>query len=116
MIRGVHAMFYSSEADELRAFLRDKISLPAHDVGEGWLIFDAPEVEIGCHPSTAKAPSGKHDVSFYCDDLEATVAKLTARGVEFLAPIADHGYALVTYFTAPGGLTLQLYQPKYVKA
>lgn len=25
MIRGLHAMFYSSQAEELRAFLRDKL-------------------------------------------------------------------------------------------
>jgi hypothetical protein len=25
MIRGLHAMFYSSGADELRAFMRDKV-------------------------------------------------------------------------------------------
>ena len=36
MIRGMHAMFYSSKADELRAFLRDKLGLRGTDVGEGW--------------------------------------------------------------------------------
>ena len=29
MIRGMHAMFYSSEAEALRAFLRDKLGLKA---------------------------------------------------------------------------------------
>ena len=43
MIRGMHAMFYSSAAPELRAFLRDKLGLDGTDVGDGWLIFDAPE-------------------------------------------------------------------------
>ena len=28
MIRGVHTMFYSSDADALRAFLRDKLAFP----------------------------------------------------------------------------------------
>jgi hypothetical protein len=28
MIRGMHAMFYSSQADALRAFLKDKLGLP----------------------------------------------------------------------------------------
>lgn len=31
MIRGLHAMFYSSEADALRAFLRDKLGLTGTD-------------------------------------------------------------------------------------
>ncbi len=47
MIRGMHAMFYSSSADELRAFLRDKLLLSGTDVGGGWLIFDAPEADRG---------------------------------------------------------------------
>ena len=45
MIRGVHTMFYTSAADELRAFLRDKLGFSATDVGHGWLIFDLPEAE-----------------------------------------------------------------------
>ena len=53
MIRGMHAMFYSTEAEKLRAFLRDKLGLAATDVGEGWLIFDAPEADLGVHPTEA---------------------------------------------------------------
>jgi len=33
MIRGVHAMFYSSKADPLRDFIKDKLKLPYTDVG-----------------------------------------------------------------------------------
>ena len=40
MIRGLHGLFYSSEPEAARAFLRDKLKLPYSDVGEGWLIFD----------------------------------------------------------------------------
>ena len=35
MIKGVHTMFYSSEPEALRAFLREKLSVPATDVDEG---------------------------------------------------------------------------------
>ena len=45
MIRGMHAMFYSSQADALRAFVRDKLGLAGTDVGGGWLIFDALEAD-----------------------------------------------------------------------
>ena len=51
MITGVHTMFYTSQADALRTFLRDKLDLHASDVGQGWLIFDLPEAEMGCHPA-----------------------------------------------------------------
>jgi predicted enzyme related to lactoylglutathione lyase len=115
MIRGLHAMLYSSQAEELRAFLRDKLSLPATDVGGGWLIFDPPEVDLGVHPTEGEPPSGTADISFYCDDIEATVRELEARGVELVHPVEDHGYGLVTRLKVPGGFDVQLYQPKYAK-
>jgi predicted enzyme related to lactoylglutathione lyase len=104
MIRGVHTMFYSS-------------GFPAHDVGGGWLIFDLPEADMGCHPAEPAdgAPSGTHAISFYCDDIERTVAELKSRGVEFTGPVKDQGFGLVTRFRVPGGFELQLYQPRYSK-
>jgi hypothetical protein len=109
-------MFYSSQANELRAFLRDKLGLTGTDVGDGWLIFDAPEADIGVHPTDGKEPaSGAVDLSFYCDDITATVGELRSRGVEFTQDVEDHGYGLVTFFKVPGGFRVQLYQPKYAK-
>ncbi|MBI1850160.1 MAG: VOC family protein [Planctomycetes bacterium] len=117
MIKGVHTMFYSSKPDALRAFLRDKLRFPFTDVGGGWLIFDLPEADMGCHPADASngARSGTHDISFYCDDIKKTVKELEARGVEFTERIADHGYGFVTHFKMPGDFAVQLYQPKYAK-
>ncbi len=117
MIRGVHTMFYSSEPDALRAFIRDKLGFPCTDVGEGWLIFDLPEADMGCHPADEAdgAPSGTPHISFYCDDIRETVAELKARGVEFTDEVADHGYGLVTHFKMPGDFAVQLYQPLYAK-
>jgi catechol 2,3-dioxygenase-like lactoylglutathione lyase family enzyme len=116
MIRGMHAMFYSSEAVALRAFFRDKLGLSGTDVGEGWLIFDAPEADLGVHPTEdGEPPSGTADISFYCDDVERTVRELQARGVEFTDSIEDHGYGLVTHFRVPGNFKVQLYQPHYQK-
>src|SRR4051794_23945549 len=98
MIQGVHAMFYSSRPEELRAFLRDKLGLPFSDVGNGWLLFDLPEADMGCHPIDEKSgpPSGTAHLSFYCDDIAGTVAELKAKGVEFIDEVQDHGYGLVT--------------------
>lgn len=140
MIKGMHAMFYSSHATELRAFFRDKLGLPATDVGDGWLIFDAPEADLGVHPTGERngpnadndaansdrnggggnsgegsIPSGTADISFYCDDIADTVRELRTRGVEFTQDVEDHGYGLVTFFKVPGGFKIQLYQPKYAK-
>ena len=115
MIKGVHTMFYSSDADGLRAFLRDKLGFTGTDVGGGWLIFDLPEADLGCHPADEEhgAPSGMADISFYCDDIKKTVEELKNKGVKFTAEVEDHGYGFVTHFAVPGDFTIQLYQPKY---
>ena len=115
MITGVHTMFYTSEEVQLREFIRDKLGLPAKDVGGGWLIFDLPQADMGCHPANAKdgKPSGTHYVSFFCDDIESTVLELKERGVEFLDEISDVGYGLAIHFEMPGGVPVELYQPAY---
>jgi catechol 2,3-dioxygenase-like lactoylglutathione lyase family enzyme len=119
MIKGVHTMFYTSEPEALRAFIRDKLGFRSTDVGEGWLIFDLPEADMGCHPADETgetgAPSGTHDISFYCDDIGHTVKELKSRGVEFTEDVADRGFGLVTHFKMPGDLRVQLYQPHYRK-
>ena len=51
MIKGVHTMFYSTQPEALRAFIRDKLGFPFTDVGGGWLIFDLPEADMSCHPA-----------------------------------------------------------------
>jgi hypothetical protein len=117
MIKGVHTMFYSSEPDELRAFIRDKLRFPCTDVGGGWLIFELPEADMGCHPSDSAdgQPSGTRDISFYCDDIKQTREELSQRGVEFADEVSDVGYGLSTRFKLPGGFTAQLYEPRYTK-
>ena len=108
-------MFYTSDAVALREFFRDKLGFPSRDVGDGWLIFDLPEADLGCHPSDDEdgAPSGTPSISFYCDDIYQTVAEMKAKGVEFEDEIVDHGYGFVTFFRVPGHFSIQLYQPKY---
>jgi hypothetical protein len=115
MIRGIHGLLYSSEPEATRSFFRDLVRLPGSDVGDGWWIFDFAEGDLGVHPCDDPGDAGKHDVSIYCDDIRGTVADLAARGVQFTADVEDHGYGLVTYFTAPGGITIQLYEPRYAK-
>jgi hypothetical protein len=111
MIRGMHAIIYTPHAAELRAFIRDKLGFPHADVGDGWLIFDVPQADLACHPSERVY----HELSFYCDDIHATVAQLKERGVEFSSGISDAGWGLTTMFRAPGDIELMLYQPKYEK-
>jgi catechol 2,3-dioxygenase-like lactoylglutathione lyase family enzyme len=118
MIKGVHTMFYSSEPEAMRAFLRDKLGFPYSDIGHGWLIFELPEADMGVHPAGPEvgSPAGTHDISFYCDDVEATVRELRGRGVEFDGEITDAGFGRVIHFLMPGGVRAQLYQPHYEKS
>lgn len=109
LIRGVHAMFYTPAAEQLRAFFRDKIGFPYTDTGDGWLIFDVSEVEIGCHPARTKFQG----ISFYCDDLSKTIAELKRRGVEFTSDVREEEWGRVTRFRLPGGDEVELYEPKY---
>jgi catechol 2,3-dioxygenase-like lactoylglutathione lyase family enzyme len=116
MIRGVHTMFYTSQPEALRAFIQQKLGFPATDVGQGWLIFDIPEADMGCHPLEPDGPpSGTHYISFYCDDIRETVDELRARGVQFLDEISDRGYGLTIHFHMPGEVPVELYQPLYKK-
>src|SRR5438093_849395 len=78
MIKGIHAMFETPNAEELRAFIRDKLGFPYTDTGDGWLIFSMKEADIGCHP----AEKNSHSISFYCTDIQKTVQELKSRGVQ----------------------------------
>jgi len=116
MIKGIHGLLYSSKPEELRAFIRDKLKLPFSDTGRGWLIFDFQEGDLGVHPTDGDdSMSGEHNISFFTDDIDATIAELKSRGVKFDDEIADHGYGFVTHLTMPGGVRVQIYQPKYAK-
>ena len=94
MIRGVHTMFYTSEPEQMRAFLRDTLGFAATDLGEGWLIFDLPEADMGCHPAEERegGASGTPNISFYCDDIEKTMAELQARGVDRKRQIRNEAF------------------------
>jgi hypothetical protein len=111
MIRGIHGLFYSPNAEEVRAFIRDKLGFVHNDIGEGWLIFDMPEADLGVHPSDR----AYHSISFYCDDIHKTIEDLKSRGVEFSSDISDEPWGLLTHFLMPGNMEVELYQPKYQK-
>jgi hypothetical protein len=111
VIKGMHGLFYTPNANEVRAFIRDKLGFVHDDIGEGWLIFDIPEADLGVHPSD----EAHHSISFYCDDVHKTVEDLKSRGVEFSSGITDEGWGLLTHFRMPGNFEVELYQPKYEK-
>ena len=107
----MHTLYFTPKARELREFIRDKLELPYTDTGDGWLVFDVPEADLGCHPSERKF----HSISFYCDDIEKTVRALKKREVEFTTGISEQSWGYLTHFKMPGNFEVELYQPKYTK-
>jgi catechol 2,3-dioxygenase-like lactoylglutathione lyase family enzyme len=111
MITGAHAVIFTRDAEALREFLRDVLGFPSVDAGGGWLIFALPPAELAAHP--AGAESGEHRLYLMCDDIEATVAELREKGVQFAGPVTDQGFGLMTAIELPGGGELGLYEPRH---
>ncbi len=61
-------------------------------------------------PPKAEGRSAIHHLGFMVEDLERTVAKMKAGGVEFRKPIADHGHWKYVMAPAPDGVLLELFQ------
>ena len=116
MITGVHALIYSARADAIRTFFRDVLKLPSVDAGGGWSIFGLPPAELGIHPTEDEGGGGSHELYLMCDDLEATIAELAAKGVETAGPISDQGWGRVTSIRIVEGAELGLYQPRHPTA
>jgi predicted enzyme related to lactoylglutathione lyase len=110
VIIGVHAIIFANDAARVRGFLHDVLELESVDAGGGWLIFALPPAELAAHPTNGQP---HHQLYLMCDDIRATVADLTAKGVEFTRGITEEGFGLMTAFTLPGGGELALYEPKH---
>lgn len=117
-IIGAHMLLYSSEADTLRAMLRDVFGFESVDAGGGWLIFALPPSELGVHPSEGPTyESGvRHQITFMCDDIRATIAELRTRGVQINGEPEDQGYGIAVMMTLPGGVEVILYEPRHATA
>jgi predicted enzyme related to lactoylglutathione lyase len=119
VITGVHALIFSPQANQLRAFLRDVVGFQGVDAGDGWLIFALPPAELGIHPAeggTDQGGGGHHELSLMCDDIETTIDELAAKGVEFVLPITDRGFGRAAAIKLPDGGTLTLYEPRHPTA
>jgi len=111
MLTGAHAIIYSTNPDADRAFLRDVLRLPHVDVGHGWLIFGLPPSEVAVHPGDRNAV---HELYFMCDDVDAFVAEMKARGIAS-APVTDQGWGRLTQITLPGGGQIGVYEPRHAR-
>ena len=110
MITGVHAIVFSPEADQVRAFLGDVLGLSSADAGGGWLIFALPPAELAVHPADGAT---RHELYLMCDDIHATLAELQGKGVEVAKDVADQGWGLLAAIRLPDGSELPIYEPRH---
>lgn len=110
MINGAHVILYSQDAEADRAFIHDVLAFPGVDAGGGWLIFKLPPAEIAVHP-TEGAP--QHEFSLMCDNLDAQLRELRARGVEITRPVSEQRWGRLTAVRLPSGAELPLYEPRH---
>jgi len=116
VIAGVHALLYAHDAEAARAFFRDVLGLESLDGGDGWLYFVLPPAELACHPGAgiiAGREEGRAELFLMCEDLEATRRELGDKGVEFVEPVEDEGWGLLTRFKVPGFGEIGLYEPRH---
>jgi catechol 2,3-dioxygenase-like lactoylglutathione lyase family enzyme len=109
MILGSHVIVYSRDAEADRAFFAEVLDQPNIDVGGGWLIFKLPPAELAVHPSDSAA----HELYLLCDDLDATMSELRAKGVEFTHEVSEERWGRVTRFRLPGGGDVGMYEPRH---
>jgi catechol 2,3-dioxygenase-like lactoylglutathione lyase family enzyme len=113
MINGAHVILYSTDAEADRVFIRDVLGFPGVDVGGGWLIFKLPPAEMAVHPTDGV---GKHEFYVLCDDIEQTLADLSARGVMISHPVSDERWGRLASIQLPSGCDLSIYQPRHPTA
>jgi catechol 2,3-dioxygenase-like lactoylglutathione lyase family enzyme len=109
MISGAHVIVYSKDAEADRAFFRDVLGFKSVDAGHGWLIFALPPAEAAFHPADE---NGSHELYFMCDDLNADMAALAAKGVQ-CSEVRSERWGAITRIRLPGGGEIGLYQPKH---
>jgi predicted enzyme related to lactoylglutathione lyase len=115
---GAHTLLYTSEPDAVRAIFRDVFGWKHVDAGDGWLIFALPPGELGVHPAEGPThDSGvRHLFSLMCDDIEATARDLRSKGIEIKGKPEDEGWGITVMLSLPGGLQVQLYEPRHKTA
>jgi predicted enzyme related to lactoylglutathione lyase len=111
-------LLYTPEPEALRATLRDVFGWKHVDAGDGWLIFKLPPAELGVHPAEGPTyESGvRHQISFMCDDVQATVRELRAKGITVVGEPEDEGWGISVMLELPGGVAVQLYEPRHAVA
>src|SRR4029077_7111477 len=121
MITSIHTLSSSDDAQARRACLRDVLGWKyvAEDWDNDWLIFKSGPSELGVAPTPSEWGGKTYDhprhhlIALMCDDIEATVKELRAKGAHFRGPIEEREYGRIIMMIVPGADDMQLYQPTH---
>jgi len=122
MINGAHFLLYSKDADADRAFFRDILKWSSVDLGHNWLIFRLPAAEMAVHPGSGDFVQQHGEgrllgivLYLMCDDLDAVIQSLEARGVS-CSKVMKAEWGSSTTLRLPSGGEIGLYQPTHETA
>jgi catechol 2,3-dioxygenase-like lactoylglutathione lyase family enzyme len=110
VITGIHAIVFSPQAEQVRAFFADVLGMPSADAGGGWLIFALPPAELAVHPADGE---GHHELYLMADNIQATLAELRGKGVQVARDVSDQGWGLLAAIRLPDGSELPIYEPRH---
>jgi catechol 2,3-dioxygenase-like lactoylglutathione lyase family enzyme len=110
VISGVHAIIYARHPDEVRAFFRDILGLSHVDAGGDWPVFALPPAELGVHPTDGEENA---ELFLVCDDIEAAVAEMRAKGVRTAGPIRELDWGRLVTLEVGATLRIGMYEPKH---
>lgn len=74
------------------------------------------------HPTSGEHGGGTysqprhHAIALMCDDLDATVSELAARGADFAGDAQDMGFGRGVQLRVPGADDMLLYEPRHAVA
>jgi catechol 2,3-dioxygenase-like lactoylglutathione lyase family enzyme len=111
MISGAHVMIFTKDEDADRAFFRDILEVECIDSGGGWLIFKLPPTELGLHNHDE---NDLHKLYLICDDVDAAIAALAAKGVTCYA-VTSASWGRATSVPLPGGGKIGLYEAHHAR-
>ena len=122
MITGAHMLFYSTNPEADRAFVKDVLQFKGIDIGHGWMIFKLPASELAVHPGDGQFAQ-RHAghvmpgalLYLMCDDLQATMADLAKKNV-VCTEVETENWGIRTTIKMPSGGEIGLYQPTHPTA
>lgn len=108
-----HIMLLTPDLPGTVAFFRDGFGLEVTVESPRWAELTLDGTVLGVHASEEALAGGEAVyLSFYVDELAATVERLTGLGARLDGAVREAPFGQVAAMISPGGVRLSLTQPK----